>query len=272
MTAPTLRLNDGHTIPQIGLGTYPMDDAEATAVIADALQAGYRHVDTAYKYGNEKGVGAGVRGSGVPRAEVFITTKIDGDYLGPKAREGVEGCLERLGVSYIDLLLIHWPLPARGLHLDTWQAMIGFVSEGLVRSIGVSNYKPAHLDRLIAESGVTPAVNQIELSPRITRADHRAYDAAHGIVTTSWSPLGKGVLDDDRVAHVAAKHAVTPAQVIVRWHVQQGLVVIPKSSSRERLRANLDVFRFVLDPADLALLAQLDEGPGAGVDSDQTGH
>ncbi len=272
MTAPTLRLNDGHAIPQVGLGTYPMDDAEATAVIADALQAGYRHVDTAYKYVNEKGVGAGVRASGIARHEVFVTTKIDGDFMGVRARAGVEGCLERLGLSYVDLLLIHWPLPAQGLHLDTWEAMIGFQREGLVRSIGVSNYKPAHLDRLIAASGVVPAVNQIQLSPQVTRADHRAYDAAHGIVTVSWSPLGRGLLGDATVGQIAVKHAVTPAQVIVRWHVQQGLVAIPKSSSRERLRANLDVFGFALDPADLAALGQLDQGPGAGVDSDAIGH
>ena len=272
MTAPLLRLNDGHSIPHVGLGTYPMDDAEATVVVADALQAGYRHVDTAYKYFNEKGVGAGVRASDIPRGEVFVTTKIDGTFAGPRAREGVEGCLERLGLDYIDLLLIHWPLPAQGVHAATWQAMVGFQREGLVRSIGVSNYKPAQLDRLIAESHVVPAVNQIQLSPQVVRADHRAYDAAHGIVTTSWSPLGKGLLHDPTVESVALKHAVTPAQVIVRWHVQQGLVAIPKSSSRERLRANLDVFGFVLDAGDLAMLARLDQGPSAGVDSDQIGH
>ncbi len=272
MIAPTLRLNDGHSIPQVGIGTYPMDDAEATAVVADAIQAGYRHIDTAYRYFNERGVGGGVRASGVDRAELFVTTKIDGDFAGPKARAGLEGCLERLGFAYVDLLLIHWPLPAQNVHLDTWEAMIGFQREGLVRSIGVSNFKPAHLDRLIAAYGVVPAVNQIQLSPQVVRVDHRVYDAARGIVTTSWSPLGKGLLDDPRIGHIAAKHAVTPAQVIVRWHVQQGLVVIPKSSSRERLRANLDVFRFVLDPTDLATLAQFDEGPESGVDSDSMGH
>lgn len=272
MTAPTLRLNDGHAIPQLGLGTAGFDDAQAAAVVAEALAVGYRHVDTAYKYFNERGVGAGLRASGVPRSDVFVTTKIDGTFAGPRAREGIEGCLERLGLDYVDMLLIHWPLPGLGLHARTWRSMIGFQTEGLVRSIGVSNYKPAHLDGLIAESGVVPAVNQIQLNPQVTRADHRAYDAAHGIVTVSWSPLGRGLFDHEAVTHVARKHGVTPAQVIVRWHVQQGLVAIPKTSRRERLRTNLDVFGFALDTTDLAALSQLDEGPGAGVDSDTGGH
>ncbi|MEE2569980.1 aldo/keto reductase [Pseudarthrobacter sp. J64] len=273
--SPLITLNDGHRIPQLGLGTWPLDDEQAAAAVVQAVEAGYRHIDTAVKYGNEKGVGAGVRSSGVERSELFITTKLDGTYQGQdRAVEGLEGSLRRLGLDYVDLLLIHWPLPARDEFISTWKTFERLQAEGKVRSIGVSNFKPAHLERLIAETDVMPAVNQIQLSPAITRAEERAYNAAHGIVTESWSPLGAGtdLLSAPILAVLAEKYSKTPAQIVLRWHVQNGLVAIPKTASSRRMRENLDVFDFQLDRLDLAELAVLDDGPGAGVDSDVRGH
>lgn len=237
---------------------------------------GYRHVDTAVKYGNETGVGRGVRASGLSREDWFVTTKLDGGYQGDgKAAAGLDASLERLGMEYVDLLLIHWPLPARDLYVSTWQTFIELLDEGKTRAIGVSNFKPAHIDRLITETGVAPAVNQIELSPAITRREERAYHAEHGIVTESWSPLGGGsgtLLQAPELAAIGDKHGKTPGQVVLRWHVQNGLVVIPKSANPERMAENLDVFGFELDADDLAAIDRLDQGPGAGVDSDRTGH
>ena len=275
MTTPSIPLNSGTGIPQLGLGTWPLDDAEVERTIVEAAAIGYRHIDTAVKYGNEVGVGRGVAASGLPRDEVFVTTKLDGTYQGDdRAVAGLEGSLERLGLDYVDLLLIHWPLPARDQYVSTWETFIRLRDEGRAKAIGVSNFKPAHIDRLIAETGVVPAVNQIQLSPAIQRREQRAYDAEHGIVTESWSPLGAGgeLLNAAAVEEVSAKHDKTPGQVVLRWHLQNGLVVIPKSSNRERLAQNFDVFDFELDADDLAALDTLDEGPDAGVDSDRSGH
>ncbi|HEY8281117.1 MAG TPA: aldo/keto reductase [Leifsonia sp.] len=275
MTTPSIPLNSGTGIPQLGLGTWPLDDAEVERTIVEAAAIGYRHIDTAVKYGNEVGVGRGVAASGLPRDEVFVTTKLDGTYQGDdRALAGLEGSLERLGLDYVDLLLIHWPLPARDQYVSTWETFIRLRDEGRAKAIGVSNFKPAHIDRLIAETGVVPAVNQIQLSPAIQRREQRAYDAEHGIVTESWSPLGAGgeLLNAAAVEEVSAKHDKTPGQVVLRWHLQNGLVVIPKSSNRERLAQNFDVFDFELDADDLAALDTLDEGPDAGVDSDRSGH
>ena len=275
MTAPELLLNTGHPIPQLGLGTWPLSDSEVAPVIVTAVELGYRHIDTAAKYGNETGVGQGIRDCGVPRADLFVTTKLDGGYQGDdRAIAGLADSLGRLGLDYVDLLLIHWPVPARDLYVSTWRTFEKLLAEGLARSIGVSNFKPAHLDRLRAETAIVPAVNQIQISPYITRAEQRAYNAAHGILTTSWSPLGQGnsLLAEPLITRLAEKYGKTPGQVVLRWHVELGLVAIPKSANPTRLRENLDIFDFTLDPADVTAITALDQGPGAGVDSDVDGH
>ena len=274
--APLIELNDGNRIPQLGLGTWPLDDEQVAAAVVQAVEAGYRHIDTAVKYGNERGVGNGIRASGVDRSELFITTKLDGEFQGEdRAVAGLEGSLKRLGLDYVDLLLIHWPLPGRDQYVPTWQTFERLQAEGKVKSIGVSNFKPAHLERLIAETDVVPAVNQIQLSPAITRTLEREFHSRHGIVTESYSPLGgsgAGLLGAPILSRLAEKHGKTPGQLVLRWHIQNGLVTIPKTSSSERMAENLDVFDFALDPQDLAELSILDEGPGAGNDSDKTGH
>ena len=274
--APLIELNDGNRIPQLGLGTWPLDDEQVAAAVVHAVEAGYRHIDTAVKYGNERGVGNGIRASGVDRSELFITTKLDGEFQGhDRAVAGLEGSLKRLGLDYVDLLLIHWPLPGRDQYISTWQTFERLQAEGKVRSIGVSNFKPAHLERLMAETDVVPAVNQIQLSPAITRTAEREFHAGHGIVTESYSPLGgsgAGLLSAPILSQLAEKHGKTPGQLVLRWHIQNGLVTIPKTASPERMAENLDVFDFALDPQDLAELSVLDEGPGAGNDSDKTGH
>ncbi|WP_349865230.1 aldo/keto reductase [Leifsonia sp. WHRI 6310E] len=273
---PSLALNSGGSIPQLGLGTWPLDDTDVEKAVIAAAELGYRHVDTAVKYGNEIGVGRGVAASGVPREDWFVTTKLDGEYQGQdRAVAGLDASLDRLGLEYVDLLLIHWPLPARGEFVSTWETFIRLREAGKARAIGVSNFKPAHIDALIAATGVVPAVNQIQLSPAITRREQRAYDTEHGILTESWSPLGGGsgdLLSSRVLARVAEKHDRTPAQTVLRWHLQNGLVVIPKSANPQRMADNLGAFGFELDADDLAALDTLDEGPDAGVDSDRSGH
>jgi 2,5-diketo-D-gluconate reductase A len=275
MTAPTLPLNSGTDIPLIGLGTWPLDDAAVAPVIVTAVEAGYRHIDTAAKYGNERGVGRGIRDSGLPREQLFVTTKLDGTYQGEdRAIAGLDGSLERLGLDYVDLLLIHWPLPARGEYISTWKTFEKLFQAGKARAIGLSNFKPAHIDDLIAEATVLPAVNQVELNPYIPRLAERRADDAHGIVTEAWGPLGQGndLLRLPAITAIAERTGKTPAQVVLRWHVQQGIVAIPKSANPERIAQNIDVFDFELTEADIDALAALDRGPAAGVDSDRTGH
>lgn len=275
MSAPELVLNDGHRIPQLGLGTWPLTDTDVAPVIVTAVEAGYRHIDTAVKYGNETGVGQGIRDCGLPREELFVTTKLDGTYQGDdKAVAGLDAALGRLGLDYVDLLLIHWPLPTRDLFVSTWRTFQHLQATGKARSIGVSNFTPAHLERLRRETGVVPAVNQIQISPHIPRTAQRTYDVAHGITTTSWSPLGQGngLLAEPAITRLADKHGKTPGQIVLRWHIGLGLVAIPKSSSATRLRENLDIFDFTLDADDLATITTLDRGPGVGVDSDVDGH
>jgi len=275
MTVPSITLNDGFTIPQLGLGTWPLDDAEVASVIETATGLGYRHIDTAAKYGNEKGVGAGIAASGIARDELFVTTKLDGEFQGnDRAIAGLEGSLSRLGLDYVDLLLIHWPLPDRGEFVSTWRTFVALQERGLVRSIGVSNFKPAHLATLIAETGVTPAVNQIQLNPFVLRHDERAANAAAGIVTESWSPIGgdgADVLASPVIAAVAEEVGKTPGQVVLRWHVQQGLVAIPKSATASRLADNIAIFDFTLTDEQVAAIDALAQ-PDAGVDSDKSGH
>ncbi|MFK0003183.1 aldo/keto reductase [Paenarthrobacter sp. NPDC090522] len=273
--APLIELNDGFKIPQLGLGTWPLNDAQVAEAVVEAVSRGYRHIDTAVKYGNETGVGNGIRNSGVDRNELFITTKLDGEFQGSgKAVAGLDGSLKRLGLDYVDLLLIHWPLPRRDEFVSTWKTFEELQASGKVRSIGVSNFKPAHLDRLFAETDIIPAVNQIQVSPSIPRALARDFNQSHGIVTESYSPLGASseLLNAPVLARIGEKHGKSPGQVVLRWHVQQGLVAIPKTSNPQRMQENLDVFGFELDQDDLAGLQTLDGGPDAGVDSDVQGH
>jgi 2,5-diketo-D-gluconate reductase A len=275
MTVPSLNLNDGRTIPQLGLGTYPLDDAQVADVIVTAAELGYRHFDTAEKYGNEKGVGAGVAATGLARDEYFVTTKLDGEFQGNDlAIGGLEGSLERLGLEYVDLLLIHWPLPKRDEYVSTWRTFIELRERGFTKSIGVSNFTPRHLDRLVDETGVVPVVNQVQLSPVITREEFRAANERHGIVTESWSPLGgdgADVLSSPVVAQLAEAHGRTPGQIVLRWHVQHGLVAIPKSGNAGRLAQNLEIFDFQLTDADLAALATLSD-PSKAIDPEERGH
>ncbi|MCR1162334.1 aldo/keto reductase [Paenarthrobacter sp. UW852] len=273
--APLIELNDGNRIPQLGLGTWPLNDAQVADAVVEAVSRGYRHIDTAVKYGNEKGVGNGIRACGVDRGDLFITTKLDGEFQGSgKAVAGLDGSLERLGLDYVDLLLIHWPLPRRDEFVSTWKTFEELRASGKARSIGVSNFKPAHLDRLFRETGVVPAVNQIQVSPSIPRPAARAFNERHGIITESYSPLGASseLLNAPVLAAVGEKHGKSPGQIVLRWHVQQGLVAIPKTANPERMKENLEVFDFELDQDDLSKLQTLDAGPDAGVDSDVQGH
>ena len=273
--APLIELNDGHKIPQLGLGTWPLNDAQVADAVVEAVSHGYRHVDTAKKYGNEKGVGNGIRACGVNREELFITTKLDGEFQGSgKAAAGLDGSLERLGLEYVDLLLIHWPLPRRGEFVSTWKTFEELQASGKARSIGVSNFKPSHLDQLFRETDIVPAVNQIQVSPSIPRPAARAFNEANGIITESYSPLGAGsdLLNAPVLAGIGNKYGKTPGQVVLRWHIQQGLVAIPKTANPQRMKENLDIFDFELDHDDLTKLQTLDAGPDAGVDSDVQGH
>lgn len=272
---PTLELLSGPHIPVLGLGTYPLTDAESERVVAHALEVGYRLVDTAENYRNEAGVGRGLRAAGVDRADLFITTKFNAKWHGKElVARAFEGSAERLGVEYIDLLLVHWPNPAQDRYVDAWRGLIALRESGLVRSIGVSNFKPAHLQRLLDETGVAPDVNQIQLNPFVSREELRAFGARHGVVTESYSPIGKGgeLLRHPAVAGIAERLNRTPAQVVLRWHVQLGLVAIPKTGNVERLQENLDVFSFELTAADMSALNALDRGEGEAVDSDEFGH
>jgi 2,5-diketo-D-gluconate reductase A len=266
MKIPSLPLNDGSMIPQIGLGTWKIPDADAPAVVADAIAAGYRLIDTASEYKNEVGVGAGLRAAAVPQAELMLTTKIwNADQGFDTTLRAAEASIKRLGRPCIDLYLIHWPAPGRHTYLETWKALIELKSRGMVRSIGVCNFHRPHLERIIGETGVVPVVNQIELSPELAQTELRAFHAQHRIVTESWSPLARGnlVRHPDVIA-IAQKHRRTAAQVILRWHIESGLVVIPKSVTPARVRENLALFDFSLDAEDMAVLAKMDAGKRLG--------
>ncbi|RFA19878.1 aldo/keto reductase [Subtercola boreus] len=272
-TAPQITLNDGHSIPQVGLGVYKVTDAEAVDAIGVALENGYRHIDTATLYENEVGVGEALRRADVPRAEIFVTTKVFQDRHGyDEARRSFDESLERLQLDYVDLFLIHWPAPRQNLYVETWRALEKIQADGLARSIGVSNFHTHHLDRLAAEASVVPSVNQVELHPWLPQAELRAYDDAHGIVTEAWSPLARGrVLENVVLDRLAAKYGTTPAQIVIRWHVQLGNVVIPKSVTPSRIASNIDVFGFELDADDLALISKLESGERTGRDPDDVG-
>lgn len=272
---PDVPLNTGHGIPQLGLGTWPMNDAQAADAVVAAAEAGYRHIDTATRYGNEAGVAEGIRRTGIPREDFFVTTKLDGEFQGgDRAIGGLEAALDRMDLDYVDLLLMHWPLPGRGQFVSTWQTFEKLHSDGRARAIGVSNFKPAHLDTLLESASIVPAVNQIHLNPFVPRDDHVSYHAKHGIVTESYSPLGGSgadVLDAPELAPIAEAHGRTVGQVVLRWHVQRGLVPIPKSSNPARMTENAAVFDFELTDDDVSAIAAMAR-PGYGVDSDREGH
>lgn len=265
MTEQThLTFNDGRSIPQVGLGVWQTPNDTAVQVVKAALDAGYRHIDTAAAYRNEKGVGEGIKASGLSREDVFVTTKLWNDNQGyDETLIAAEKSLGRLGLEHLDLYLIHWPAPAKGLYVESWKALVRLQQEGRVKSIGVSNFAAEHLDRIIGETGLAPAINQIELHPRFQQRALRDANAERGVLTESWSPLGQGqLLTDPVIARIAARHGKTPAQVIIRWHVDSGLVVIPKSVTPERIVQNFGVFDFQLDEADKAAIAGLDSDGG----------
>lgn len=261
---PTVTLNDGVQMPQLGLGVWQTPPEETSAAVQAAVAAGYRMVDTAAVYRNERGVGDGLRASGAAGAGVFVTTKLWNDNQGyDEALAAFDKSLGRLGQDRVDLYLIHWPSPQRDRYVDTWRALVKLKADGRIGSIGVSNFMPEHLERIIGETGVTPTVNQVELHPRFQQRALREAHAKHGIATESWSPLGQGqVLSDPVIAAIAAKHGKTPAQVIIRWHLDEGLIVIPKSVTPSRIRENIAVFDFQLDAEDLAAIRGLDSDGG----------
>ena len=265
MAISTHTLNDGSVLPAIGFGTYPLKDDEAVSGIVSAIEAGYRLLDTAVNYGNEREVGEAVRVCGLPREELLVASKIPGrDHAYDDAIASVHGSLERLGLDYLDLHLVHWPNPSVGKYAEAWRALVDLREQGLVRSIGVSNFTAAHLDRVIAETGVTPAVNQIELHPYFPQVEMRAVNAERGIQTESWSPLGKrqAPFAEPAVADAAEAHGVAPGQVILRWQVQLGSIPIPKSATPERQRANLDVFGFELTDDEMSAITALGRPDG----------
>jgi 2,5-diketo-D-gluconate reductase A len=270
VTIPVLGLRDGTSIPALGLGVYKVDDKAAEPAVALALDAGYRLVDTAKLYGNERGVGRALRASSVTRDEVYLTTKLWNDAHGRKAaRAAFKASVRRLRFTP-DLYLIHWPCPARGLFVETWRALLELRDEGRVPSVGVSNFQRNHLEAVITDSGEVPVLNQVELHPYLQQRELREFHAEHGIVTQAWSPLGRGaVLADPTIAAVAESHGVSPAQVVLRWHLDLGIAVIPKSVTPERIRANLDVTGFSLTPEDHARIAGLDRGERSGSHPDE---
>ncbi|MFP1629031.1 aldo/keto reductase [Streptomyces sp. 5K101] len=269
---PSLTLNNGVAMPQLGFGVWQVPDDEAAQAVATALEAGYRSIDTAAVYENEAGTGRALAESGIAREELFVTTKLWNSEQGYDATmRAFDASLDRLGLDYVDLYLIHWPVPAKDAYVDSYRAFEKIHSEGRAKAIGVSNFLPEHLERLIAETSVVPAVNQIELHPQLQQSASREAHARHGIATEAWSPLGqgRGLLEVPTVVAVAQKHGRTPAQVVLRWHLQLGNVVIPKSVTPSRIQENIDVFGFELDADDLAAFAALDEGRRLGPDPAQ---
>jgi 2,5-diketo-D-gluconate reductase A len=270
---PNITLNNGQTIPQFGFGVFQIEPKHTAAAVSTALEAGYRHIDTAEMYGNEAEVGEAVAASGLDRGEVFLTSKLNNDAHEPDAaREAFDGTLKALGVDYVDLFLIHWPLPMRydGDFVSTWKTLEEFYREGRARSIGVSNFQPQHLRRLHGQTDIIPAVNQIEAHPYLTQDDVRAFCAQHQIAVEAWSPLGKGsVLDDPVIGRIAERTGKTPAQVVLRWHIQRGDIVFPKSVTPERIRENIDIFDFELSGADVNDITLLNKNERTGPDPDK---
>lgn len=270
-SVPTIALNNGVDIPQLGFGVFLVPPGETEASVTTALETGYRHIDTARIYDNEGEVGSAIARSGIARDELFVATKLwNADQGRDATLAAFDASLERLGLDHVDLYLIHWPVPGGDRYVETWTALEEIAASGRARAIGVSNFQIPHLQRLIDETGTVPAVNQVELHPNLVQAELRAFHSEHGIATEAWSPLARGgLLDDPAVGKIAAKHGRTPAQVILRWHLQIGNVVIPKSVTPSRIAENLDVLGFELDAADVAAIEALDTGTRIGPDPDE---
>ncbi|MEV4432497.1 aldo/keto reductase [Streptomyces sp. NPDC049555] len=272
---PSITLNNGVEMPQLGFGVWQVSDEEATAAVATALEAGYRSIDTAAVYENEEGTGKALAASGIARDELFVTTKLWNSAKETWTRESVlrefDASLARLGLDYVDLYLIHWPRAMRDDYLTIWRTFAEIAGSGRARAVGVSNFQPADIERVLAETDLVPAINQIELHPNFPQAELRALHAQHGIATEAWSPLGqgRGLLEEPVLARIGAKHGKTPAQVVLRWHLQLGNVVIPKSVTPSRIRENVDVFGFALDDEDMAAIAGLDNGTRLGPNPDE---
>jgi 2,5-diketo-D-gluconate reductase A len=272
MTVPTIALNNGVHIPQLGFGVFQIDPDETKEATLTAFEVGYRHIDTAQMYGNEEGVGQAIAASGLDRDDIFVTSKLNnGFHAHDDALAEFDKTLERLGVEKIDLFLIHWPLP--GIDVDfveTWKALEEIYASGRARSIGVSNFQPTHLRRIVQEADVVPAVNQIEVHPFLTQDDVRAVNAEHGVATEAWSPIAKGqVLDNPVITGIANDHGKTPAQVVLRWHVQRGDIVFPKSVTRERVQENFEIFDFELSPSELGFISALNKDERTGPNPDE---
>ena len=264
MTVPNIALPDGTSIPQLGFGVFQVPPEDTAATVVQAFEAGYRHIDTAQMYGNEAGVGEAIRTSGLARDDLYVTTKLNNSFHRPDdARREIDASLEKLGLDQVDLFLIHWPLPTQydGDFVQTWRALIEAQEAGKTRSIGVSNFQPAHLDRIVEETGVVPVVNQVEVHPFFSNEDVRAANQRHGVLTEAWSPIAKGkVMDDDTIGEIASLVGRTPAQVTLRWHVQRGYIVFPKSMNPDRMRQNFEIFDFELEPTHMSAIDELDRG------------
>lgn len=273
MTTPRITLNDGTTIPQLGFGVFRVDPEETERIVSDALEVGYRHIDTAAIYGNEIGVGRAIAASGIPRDELYITTKLwNSDQGTQSAIDAMDLSLEKLGLDQVDLYLIHWPRPDLDRYLESWHTLEQLKADGKTTSIGVSNFHIPHLERVIGESGTVPAVDQIELHPAFAQRPIREYAASKGIAIEAWGPLGQGKYDlfeMPAVADAARAHGVSPAQAVIRWHLQHGIIVFPKSNSRERIAQNFDVFGFELTAAEMAAIDGLDQGMRVGSNPDE---
>jgi 2,5-diketo-D-gluconate reductase A len=267
---PRLKLRDGNTIPQIGLGLWQVDSELTARVVSEGIKAGYRLIDTAEGYNNEEGVGQAIREAAVPRSELFITSKLrNGGHARDLALRSFDDTMMKLGIKQLDLFLIHWPIPSRGHYVEAWKTLVELKQQGRIRSIGVSNFNQDHLERIISETGETPVINQIELHPGFQQRDKRDFHTQHDINIESWSPLGGGrALDDATLSEIAKKHGKSVAQVIIRWHLQEGLIVIPKSTHKERIHQNLVVFDFELDAADLQKVRSLDNPRSGRIGSD----
>jgi 2,5-diketo-D-gluconate reductase A len=272
-SVPTIQLNDGHSIPQLGFGVFRVDPEETERIVSDALEVGYRHIDTAAVYGNELGVGKAIENSGIDRDELFITTKLWNSDQGTESTiDAMELSLEKLGLEYVDLYLIHWPRADLDRYVESWLSMEQLQADGKTRSIGVSNFHRPHLERILAEGTVVPAVDQLELHPAFAQRELRAFGAEHGIHIEAWGPLGQGKYDlfsEKAIQDAAAAHGVSPAQVVIRWHLQNGIIVFPKSNSRARMAENFDVFGFGLTGDEMSAIDAIDRGQRVGTNPDE---